>query len=65
MSHPLPGQPPVPSHDERVLQIARAFNAAQLAQTDGEGFYRGRAQGVVHVIDDDVPDNAHWKGWVW
>jgi hypothetical protein len=33
--------------------------------TDEHGFYHGRVNGVCHEIDDEVPDNAHWKGWVW
>lgn len=38
---------------------------AEDALTDDEGYYRGGTVGVVHEIDDEVPDNAHWKGWVW
>jgi hypothetical protein len=57
MSHPLPGVPvPKGMTDRRV---------AEDALTDDEGYYRGGTVGVVHEIDDEVPDNAHWKGWVW
>lgn len=58
MTRPLPGRPePKP--------FGRAANEAEDALTDSEGYYHGHAAGVTHVTDDEVPDNAHWKGWVW
>jgi hypothetical protein len=58
MTRPLPGQPePVP--------FGRRINEMHAALTDDEGYFRGREFGVLHEIDDEVPDNAHWKGWVW
>lgn len=40
--------------------------SAERALTDEDGFYRGQpGHAVEHVTDEKVPDNAHWKGWVW
>jgi hypothetical protein len=58
VTRPLPGQP------ERK-PFGRAMNEAQDALTDSEGYFRAPVIAVDHVIDDEVPDNAHWKGWVW
>lgn len=67
MSHPLPGQ-----SRKRVSAEERAARARVRAQdledalTDLDGYYHGHTgKAPAHVIDDEVPDNAHWKGWVW
>ena len=65
MTHPLPGHDPMrPSEYYQALALAWA-SRREGDLTDEHGFYHGRVNGVCHEIDDEVPDNAHWKGWVW
>ena len=66
MSHPLPGQPPMPDHEalreERLLEVVLREQQRETAEVDADGFYHGWTTGTGHAIDDEVPDNAHWKG---
>lgn len=65
-THPLPGQGAMRPPEYYQALAARRAREWEERDTDEDGIYHGLApRGVVHLIGEDVPDNAHWKGWVW
>jgi hypothetical protein len=39
--------------------------AWEAQRTDADGYFTGVVNATVHEIDEEVPDDAHWKGWLW
>jgi len=55
--------PAAADHDALPYRLREAVEVERRT-TDEHGYTSGWV-GVAQVTDDEVPDNAHWKGWVW
>lgn len=53
------------SDEELMLRRERQVAEWNAENTDSAGYLRGWIGGVPHGVEDEVPENAHWKGWVW